>query len=44
MKGLLQKDPPLPRYSKNWDLNIVLRYLQKMWPLSTLNIFELVAI
>ncbi len=41
MKGLLQKDPPLPRYSKTWDLNIVLRYLKKLWPLSSLNLFQL---
>ncbi len=41
MKGFLQKDPPLPRYSKTWDLNIVLKFLKKLWPLSTLNLFQL---
>ncbi len=42
MKGLLQKDPPLPRYSKTWDLNIVLKFLKKWWPLSTLSLLQLI--
>ncbi len=40
-QNLLQKDPPLPRYSKTWDLNIVLRFWEKWWPLSTLNLLQL---
>ncbi len=40
MKGLLQKDP-LPRYSKTWDLIIVLKVLKKWWPLSTLSLLQL---
>jgi len=29
-KGILQKNPPLPKYQFSWDLDLVLKYLQKL--------------
>jgi len=28
MKGVLQKNPPLPKYQLSWDLDLVLKYLE----------------
>ncbi len=42
MKGILNKDPPLPRYTKTWDLNLVLNHLEKEWfPLSKCDLYTL---
>lgn len=30
MKGVFQSRPPLPRYSKTWDVNLVLQYIGTM--------------
>lgn len=30
MKGIYQTRPPLPRYSKTWDVNLVLQYIGSM--------------
>lgn len=30
MKGIFQSRPPLPRYSKTWDVNLVLQYIGAM--------------
>lgn len=27
MKGIFQSRPPLPRYGKTWDVNLVLQYI-----------------
>ena len=41
LKGIFQTKPPLRRYSKTWDVSVVLHYLQGLWPVGTLNIKEL---
>lgn len=30
MKGVLQKNPPLPKYQFSWDLDLVLKYLETL--------------
>lgn len=30
MKGIFQSRPPLPRYCKTWDVNLVLQYIGSM--------------
>ncbi len=49
MRGAMNKKPPLPRYTKTWDLNIMLDYLKskQMWdpthsnPLNHLSLLQL---
>ena len=41
MKGIYQIRPPMPRYNKTWDVNIVLQYLQSMDRATELSIKDL---
>ena len=41
MKGSFRDNPPVPRYTHTWDINIVLTYLQEMGPNAGLSQKEL---
>ena len=41
MKGVYQNTPPMPRYNKTWDDNVVLQYLRGMGKATELSIKEL---
>lgn len=41
LKGVYNIRPPIPRYSKIWDVDIVLRYLQKLSPVRHLSLKDL---
>ena len=41
MKGVYNLNPPLPRYSKVWDVSIVLNYLECFSPGKCLNLLQL---
>ena len=36
MKGVFEYNPPKPRYSYTWDVSIILKHLETLYPLSTL--------
>ena len=38
MKGVYQNRPPMPRYNKTWDVNVVLQYLRGMGKATELSI------
>lgn len=41
MKGIFQEKPPRPKYTENWDVSIVLSYLQSLSPVDKLSLKEL---
>ena len=41
MKGVFNLRPPKPRYSKIWDVNVVLNYLRKLSPVKQLTLKDL---
>ena len=41
MKGILELKPALPKYTENWDVNIVLGYLRAAAPLRSLSLKQL---
>ena len=41
MKGIFQEKPPRPKYTKLWDVSIVLSYLQSLSPVDKLSLKEL---
>ena len=41
MRGLYHSNPPRPRYSNFWDVNLVLRYYQRLGPSSSLSTKDL---
>ena len=41
MKGVYQNRPPMPRYNKTWDVNVILQYLRGMRKATELSIKEL---
>lgn len=43
MKGVFNLRPARPKYSYTWDVAIVLRYLEKLYPLENLSLWQLTA-
>ena len=41
LKGVFQQRPAIPRYSKTWDVSLVLKFLRKWSPLNSLGIKQL---
>ncbi len=42
MRGIMNKNPPMPKLTATWDLDIVLKFFRrKWWPLSTLSLLQL---
>lgn len=41
MRGVFVLRPALPRYNVTWDVNIVLKYLKSLSPLSSLSLLQL---
>ena len=41
LKGIHRKNPPAPRYSKTWDVNLVFLFLKSLGPTSTLLLKQL---
>ena len=41
LKGIYNIKPPMPRYSKTWDVDIVLKFLANWMPLQSLSLKEL---
>jgi len=41
LQGVFNQRPSLPRNNVTWDVSIVLRYLQQLWPISNLSLKEL---
>lgn len=41
MKGVFNLRPSLPRYNVTWDVNIVLKFLKKLTPISSLSLLKL---
>jgi hypothetical protein len=38
MKGVFNSRKPTPKYSETWDVNVVLNYLEKLFPLDKLSL------
>lgn len=38
MKGLFNKNPPVPKYKFTWDVSVVINFLRKLYPLKDLTI------